>query len=119
MDVIRSYVAANKFTVHDFVVMPDHLHLLMTLDGAISIEKAMQLIKGGYSFRLKRELGCAGEIWQRGFSEVRVEDRATFLAYREYIDQNPVKAGLARTPEEFPYCSAYLKKQKRAGAKAQ
>ena len=115
IDVLRSYVAAGKFTVHDFVVMPDHVHLQMTLDRTMSIEKAMQLIKGGFSFRLKKEFGYLGEVWQRGFSEVRVDNRGSFLAYREYIEQNPVKAGLARTPEEFPYSSAYLRKQKRRG----
>ena len=57
IDVMRSYVAAKKFTIHDFVVMPDHVHLLITLDGTMSIEKAVQLIKGGYSYRLKKELG--------------------------------------------------------------
>src|SRR6202521_70122 len=96
IDVLRSYVAAKKFVVHDFVVMPDHVHMLMTLDDTMSIEKAMQLIKGGYSYRLKKELGHTGEIWQRGFSEVRVDDRTSFLAHRDYIVQNPVKAGLAR-----------------------
>jgi putative transposase len=37
--------------------MPNHLHLLMTLPGDMTIEKAMQLIKGGFSYRLKREFG--------------------------------------------------------------
>jgi putative transposase len=49
IDVLRSNVAAGKFQLHDFVIMPDHLHLLMTLPGDIAIEKAMQLIKGGFS----------------------------------------------------------------------
>ncbi|HWX56090.1 MAG TPA: transposase [Verrucomicrobiae bacterium] len=115
IDVLRSYVTAGKFTIHDFVVMPDHLHVLITLDATMSIEKAMQLIKGGFSFRVKKELGYTGEIWQRGFSEVRIEDRASFLAHRDYIYRNPVEAGLASTPEEFPYCSAYLKKTKACG----
>ena len=119
IDVLRSYVAAKKFTIHEFVVMPNHVHLLITLDGTMSIEKAMQFIKGGYSHRLKKELGYTGEIWQRGYSEVRVDDRASFLTHRQYIANNPVEAGLAKTPEEFPFSSAYLKKQKRAGAKAQ
>jgi len=119
IDVLRSYVMEKKFVLHDFVIMPDHTHFLMTLDATMSIEKAMQLIKGGFSFRLRKELGYTGEIWQRGYSEVRVEDRASFLAHREYIDQNPVKRGLARTPEEYQYCSAHLRMMKRAGAKAQ
>jgi putative transposase len=56
IDVLRSYVAARKFILHDFVVMPDHLHLLMTVPGDMTIEKAMQLIKGKFSYRLKHEL---------------------------------------------------------------
>lgn len=117
IDVLRSGTASKKFKIYDFVVMPDHLHVLITLDGSVSIEKAMQLIKGGFSYRVRRELGYTGDIWQRGFSEVRINDRKSFLSHREYIDQNPVKAGLARTPEEFPYGSAYFRKQKAAGVK--
>ena len=49
IDVLRSYVAAGKLRVHDFVVMPDHVHLLLTVGGNMSIEKAMQFIKGGFS----------------------------------------------------------------------
>src|SRR5215831_6052837 len=67
IDVLRSQSA--KFTIHDFVVMPDHVHILMTIPGEITIEKAVQLIKGGVSFRANKELGFTGEIWQKGFSE--------------------------------------------------
>jgi putative transposase len=76
IDVLRSYTAARKFVVHDFVVMPDHVHLLLTVDESMSIEKAMQFIKGGFSYRAKKELGYQGELWQRGFSEVRISDRS-------------------------------------------
>jgi len=119
IDVLRSYVAAGKFQVHDFVVMPDHVHLLVTVGSGMSIERAMQFIKGGFSYRLKKEFGYLGEVWQRGFSEVRVEDRQSFLQHREYIAENPVRAGLVDSPEKFPYCFAYLAKRKAAGAKAQ
>ena len=119
IDVLRSYVAAGKFRVHDFVVMPNHVHLLLTVGRDMSIERAMQFIKGGFSYRLKKEFGYVGEVWQPGFSEVRVEDRESFLRHREYIAQNPVKAGLVDSPERFPFCFAYLANRKAAGAKAQ
>ena len=45
IDVLRSYVAAKKFKVHDFVVMPDHVHLLVTVGGEMSIEKACNSLK--------------------------------------------------------------------------
>jgi len=62
IDVLRSYVAAGKFQLHDFVVMPNHVHLLIRIAGDMTIEKAMQFIKGGFSFRLKKELGYLGEV---------------------------------------------------------
>ncbi len=117
-DVLRSYVAAGKFRLHDFVVMPDHVHLLITVGDGMTIEKAMQFIKGGFSYRLKKEYGYLGEVWQRGFSETRVDDRRSFLQHREYIAANPVRAGLVDSPEEFPYCFMYLARRKAAGAKA-
>jgi len=84
----------------------------------MTIERAMQFIKGGFPFRLKKESGYLGEVWQRGSSEMRVDDRGSFLRYRDYIAQNPVKAGLVDSPEEFPYCFTYLAKQKAAGAES-
>jgi putative transposase len=114
IDVLRQNALANKFIVHDFVIMPDHIHLLLTVDSMMTIEKAMQYVKGGFSHRAKKELGYQGEIWQKGFSEVRIKDRPNFLKHRKYIHQNPVKAGLVDIPENFPYGSAYLKKQKQA-----
>ena len=110
---------SGKLTVHEFVIMPNHVHILMTLPGEVSLEKAMQLIKGGFSFRANKELGFRGEIWQRGFSDVRIIDERSFEEHRTYIANNRVKAGLADSAEEFPFGSRLLKKRKNAGAKAQ
>src|SRR5271170_7738640 len=57
IDVLRSYVTARKFRLHDFVVMPDHVHLLIIVGGDMTVEKAMQFIKGGFSYRLKKDFG--------------------------------------------------------------
>lgn len=112
IDVLRRYVAAGKFEMHDFVVMPDHVHLLIEVDEAATIERAMQLIKGRFSFRVKRECLYAGEVWQPGFSDERIKDEESFQRVREYIAQNPVKAGLVDSAEEYPYCYTYLAKKK-------
>ena len=112
LDVLRTYVATGRFRLHDFVVMRNHFHLILTVDGEMSVEKAVQLIKGNFSFRAKKELGYPWEIWQRGFSEVRIYDREGFFYYRRYIDENPVKAGYVKSAEEYPYCSAYFRKKK-------
>ncbi len=114
IEVLRSLVAERKFKLHDFVIMPDHVHLLLTVDAETTIEKAMQLIKGRFSFRLKKELGMLGEVWQRGFSEVQVMNGESFDQHRAYIAGNPVKAGLVDTPEDYPYCFDYLARKKAA-----
>ena len=108
IEVLRSNMAAGKFQLHDFVIMPDHLHLLVALPCPMTIEKAMQLIKGGFSYRLQKECGFQGEVWQRGFSEVRINDRQSWLQHREYIRQNPVKAGFVDSPQQYRYCYTYL-----------
>ncbi len=117
IDVLRGYVRDGKFRVREFVVMPNHVHLLITVGREMSIEKAMQLIKGGFSFRAKKELGFLDEIWQRGFSDVQIKDEESFAVHRLYIYSNPVKAGLVNAAEEYTHSSLYLRRLKAQGLK--
>jgi putative transposase len=117
VDVLRSYIRERKFRVHDFVVMRNHVHLLISVDDSMSIEKAMQLIKGGFSYRARTELGFKREVWQRGFSDVRIRDEESFRKHQQYIYNNPVRAGMATVPAEYPHCSLYLRTLKAQGLK--
>jgi putative transposase len=67
MDVLFSYRSQQKYLVHEFVVMPDHFHLLIT--PMVPLERSMQLIKGGFSFRAKKELGFGGEVWEKSYQD--------------------------------------------------
>jgi len=103
VDVLRSLVAEHRFKLPDFVIMPDHVHLLIEVRSDMTIEKAMQLIKGRFSHRLSHEFGYKGEVWQRGFTEVQVMNKQDFESHRAYIAENPVKAGLAASAAEYPF----------------
>jgi len=70
LEIFRSDRQKQRYQLHAFVLMPDHLHLLLTPGPEISLEKSVQYIKGGFSFRLK----TAREVWQRGFTEHRIQD---------------------------------------------
>jgi putative transposase len=59
-----------------------------------------------------------GEVWQRGFSEIQVLNKESFIQHRAYIAQNPVKAGLVDSPDRYPYCFEFLANKKSAGAEA-
>jgi putative transposase len=117
IDVLRCYMRARRFKVHEFVIMRDHFHLLITVDGGMSIERTMQLIKGNFSYHAKKELGFSGEIWQRGFSDVRIKDQDSFRAHAQYIYNNPVAEGLASNPGEYAHSSLYLRRLKAQGLK--
>jgi putative transposase len=112
IDVLRSLVAERKFQLHDFVIMPDHVHLLLTVDYEMTVEKAMQLIKGRFSHRLSHEFNYKGDVWQRGFAEEQVMNRESFDEHRAYIANNPLKAGLAASADEYPFCFQYLAREK-------
>src|SRR5271163_2767066 len=77
--VLYDYRSQGQFRLHEFVVMPDHFHVLLTVECDTTIERAVQFIKGGFAFRAGRELGFSAPIWQKGFSEVRVLDAEVFL----------------------------------------
>jgi putative transposase len=102
LDVFRDYREQGRFTLHAFVVMPDHLHVLLTPAPDISLEKAIQLIKGGFSFRLKDKL----PVWQRSFKEVLISTPEKLDAFRKYAEENPVRAGLSTCVANYPHSSA-------------
>jgi putative transposase len=117
IEVLRSCIRSKRIDIQDFVVMPNHVHILMVVPGNMSLEKAVQLIKGRFSFRAKKKLGYMGEVWQRGFSDVRILDEVSHQRHRDYIDHNPAKAGLVMDSAEYRFGSLFLKKAKQAGVK--
>lgn len=109
VSTLFSYRTAGKYLLHEFVLMPNHFHLLIT--PAEALERALQFIKGGFSYRAKKELGYLHEIWQRGFSDHRIRNLTDYLQHRTYIHQNPVEARLVSKAEDYPYSSASGKYQ--------
>ncbi len=105
--MLQEYRAQGKFLLHEFVVMPDHFHVLITVGADTSVERAVQFIKGGFAFRAGKELGFKAPIWQRGFSEVRVRNAQTASNVCEYIRDNPVVARMVQKASDYPYSSAY------------
>jgi len=103
---LSEYRDNGKFTLQAFVLMPDHFHLLITPAADVTLERCLQLIKGGFSFRVKKELEKNLEIWQRGFTDRRVRDMEEFVGFRNYIHENPVKSRLCAEAKDYPYSSA-------------
>jgi putative transposase len=102
IDTLAHYRDERKYLLHEFVIMPDHMHALLTPAPEISVERAMQFIKGGFSYRLKSR----PPVWQASFTNHRVRDFADYENHREYVRMNPVRARLVVRAEAYPYSSA-------------
>jgi putative transposase len=99
LDVFLQYRDQGKYLLHEFVIMPDHLHLLITPALDVSLERAVQFIKGNFSHRLGKEGKM--KVWQESFTNHRVRDAEDYEKHRSYIQLNPVRAGLVN-----PYSAA-------------
>jgi putative transposase len=100
VETLQHYRSEGFYKLFAFVVMPDHVHLLVTTE---DLTTAMQRIKGGFSHKLASKL----PVWQRGFTDHIVLNRNHFDTRRDYIHQNPVRARLCQHPADYPHSSAY------------
>jgi putative transposase len=107
LDTLFSYRDRGIFQLYEFVAMPDHIHLLLAPKPTVALERAMQFIKGGYSHRFMKETGSKMEIWERSFTNHRIQDWTDFEKHRRYIHLNPVRAGFVQFPMDYPYSSAH------------
>jgi putative transposase len=103
---IFRYRDRGDYFVHRHVIMPDHIHLILTPGASTTLEKALMLIKGGSSHEIGKQCGNRLPVWQPGFAEHQIRDTTDFERHVEYIDRNPVRAGLAASPDAYPYGSA-------------
>ena len=107
LDTLFGYRDRGFFQLYEFVVMPEHVHLLLAPKATLALERVMQFIKGGYSHRFMKEAESRMDIWERSFTNHRVRDAADYEKHRIYIHLNPVRAGLVEFPSDYPYSSAH------------
>jgi putative transposase len=106
VETLYGYRREHKLLIHAFVLMRDHFHLLLS-PLETTLPRAVQFIKGGFSYRAKKELGVNLEIWERGYVDRRIRDANDYCRHIEYIEQNPVRARMAADVEDYPYSSAH------------
>jgi putative transposase len=98
-------VALGHYELAAWVVMANHVHVLLLPKGAPS--RLLKSLKGATAREANRLLGTTGEpFWQRETYDHWVRDGAEWNRIAAYIENNPVRAGLCARPEEFPWSSA-------------
>lgn len=94
------------FLVPAYVVMPDHVHLIIVPGPDFGLPRIMQYIKGRFARRFNDSNGGQGNLWQARYYETAIRDGRSIQRRIEYIEQNPVKAGLASHASSYAYSSA-------------
>lgn len=99
--------AANHYdcSIHAYVLMTNHCHLLITPGTARSLPLLMQAIGRGYVQKLNRQRSRTGTLWEGRYKASLIQDDLYLLTCYRYIELNPVRAGMVRLPGDYPYSS--------------
>ncbi len=100
------YRDAGEFDLHEYVVMPNHIHLLLSTKAEQKLSRVIQLAKGGFSHSLRENDIVFRAVWEQRYYDRRVRDANEFAEFSRYIRRNPVRKGLVEHEEDYPYSSA-------------
>ncbi len=104
--VIAEVRTEEHVDVNAYVIMPDHVHLVLSVHRRTSLGRVLQLIKGRFAWRYNRDRNRSGKVWQDRFHEKALRSEAELLRALEYVENNPVTGGLADRPEYYLWSSA-------------
>jgi len=105
LEALRRGSGRQACAIHAYALMGNHVHLLFTSERARGASRLMPDIAASYARYLSDQYGHEGEVWEQPYDASPVHARAHLLACMRYIEENPVRAGLARLPADWPWSS--------------
>lgn len=104
---------AHLYTLWAYVVMANHVHVFLKPKGDATIERITKHVKGFTAREANLLLGRTGQrFWQDESFDHWSRDKDEFFRIVKYIENNPVKAGLVKRPEDWPWSSAAERKRR-------
>ena len=105
--ILRAAKRKYRFKLHNFCIMPSHIHLLITPANETDLPKIVQWIKTNFAKWWNHIHGSKGHLWGERFFSRPLRDIQEYLIVNYYIDQNPVKAGLVDNAPDWRASGAY------------
>ena len=102
----------ERYRVSAWVIMPNHVHTMLVPCDQNSLSKIIKDLKSFTSREANQLIGRRGQFWMEDYFDRYVRDRKHFASAIAYIENNPVKAGLCKRPEDWPFSSAYYRGRK-------
>ena len=103
MKVLKRAKKKYNFTIKNFCIMGNHIHLLIKPEHGESLSRIMQWILGVFAQLWNKNNKLTGHLWGERFFSRIIRGILDFLRVFSYIDNNPVNAGLAECPEKWMY----------------
>ncbi|MHA3773231.1 DNA replication/repair protein RecF [Verrucomicrobiota bacterium sgz303538] len=94
MESALRYFDGERYALGEFVIMPNHVHLLVTLADGVELSKVLQSWKTFSAKRVNELVGHEGQVWQSESYDHIVRTEEQFRWFERYIQENPAKAGL-------------------------
>ena len=105
LDILRPAADRHRCAVHAYVLMPNHVHLLLTPASAGACGALMKEVGQRYAQHVNRTQGRTGTLWEGRFRSTLVQTEDYLLACQRYIELNAVRAGMVRHPRDYPWSS--------------
>lgn len=105
LDKLKEYSRKYKVHVHSYVLMTNHVHLLLTPEGPNGVSRLLQALGRYYVRYINQTHGRTGTLWEGRFKSSLVDSEFYFLIVSRYIEMNPVRASMVSHPAEYPWSS--------------
>lgn len=105
LDLLRSHVRQHEIKVYHFMLMPNHVHLIMEVPLAETLSKVMSGINLAYSWVYRKRYRYSGHLWQGRFLSLMIDQARGLMGCGRYIELSPVRAGLASHPNNYRWSS--------------
>ncbi len=102
LDKLKLYSQKYSVAVHSYVLMTNHVHLLMTPETGHGVSQLMQSLGRYYVRYIIQTYDRTGTLWEDRFKSALVDSANYFLTVSRYIELNPVRAGMVEHPAEYP-----------------
>jgi len=105
LGLLRTAARRSQTSIHAFVLMTNHVHLLLTSRLPDGVSRLLQYVAGRYSAHFNKRYVRTGSLWESRFRASPVDADRYLLACYRYIELNPVRAGIVRSPDAYPWSS--------------
>ncbi|TRZ94081.1 hypothetical protein D4R78_06975 [bacterium] len=105
LDILKHYKYKYQFKLYGYCLMPNHIHLIIKVRLGEDLQKIMQGLNQTYAIWFNEKYNKVGHLWQGRYKDMLVQKDKYLLDCITYVESNPVRANLVKSPVAYRWCS--------------